>query len=268
MLLNGRMSDRSFTQWQRVPGFARHVVGSFDHIRARSDLDAERLKALGGVRVESPGDLKFAASPLSVDQVELERLKGLLRDRPAWLAASTHPGEEALIADAHRIIALAHPHLLTIIAPRHPERGPALATEFGAPRRAAGQDPPAGEGLWIADTLGELGLLYRLTPTAFVGRSLIAPGGGQNPLEPARLGCAVVVGPHTGNFDDHVSLLRDAGGLVEVTDALTLGQFVSKMLDCPDERCRLGKHAMASVQRHADLPARTAEALLALIAGP
>ena len=90
-----------------------------------------------------------------------------------------------------------HPGLLTIIAPRHPDRGPALAAELNAPRRAAGQDPPSDAGIWIADTMGELGLWYRLAPIAFVGRSLIAPGGGQNPLEPARLGCAIAVGPYT-----------------------------------------------------------------------
>jgi 3-deoxy-D-manno-octulosonic-acid transferase len=113
--------------------------------------------------------------------------------------------------------------------------------------------------------VGELGLWYRLAPIAFVGRSLIPPGGGQNPLEPARLGCAIAVGPHTGNFNDHIALLRDAGGLVEVTDAETLASFVSGMLDNPDQRRRLGDHAAVAVRRHADLPARTAETLLSLL---
>ena len=146
----------------------------------------------------------------------------MLAGRPVWLAASTHPGEEALVAAAHRELAPRYPGLLTIIAPRHPDRGPELAAELKAPRRTAGQDPPAGAGIWIADTMGELGLWYRLAPIAFVGRSLLAPGGGQNPLEPARLGCCIAVGPHTGNFTDHVALLRQAGGLVEVADAAAL----------------------------------------------
>ena len=267
MLLNARMSDRSFSLWQHVPGFARRVLGGFAHLRARGDQDAERLKALGATRVESPGDLKFAAPPLPVDQAELDRLSADLAGRPIWLAASTHPGEEALIAEAHRELAPRYPGLLTIIAPRHPDRGPALAAELNAPRRAAEQDPPLGEGIWIADTMGELGLWYRLAPIAFVGRSLVAPGGGQNPLEPARLGCAIAVGPHTGNFIDHVALLRDAGGLVEVADAAALARFVAAMLDNPDQRRRLGEHASASVRRHADLPAQTADALLSLLAG-
>ena len=96
---------------------------------------------------------------------------------------------------------------MTIIAPRHPERGATIPADA---YRSRGDDPPA-EGVWVADTLGELGLLFRLAGTAFIGRSLLPPGGGQNPLEPARLGCAIAVGPHTGNFTDHVAMLRAAG---------------------------------------------------------
>jgi 3-deoxy-D-manno-octulosonic-acid transferase len=265
MLINARMSGRAFRHWQYAPDFARHVLGTFARIQARGEEDAKRLQMLGFAHVESPGDLKLAAPPLPVDRVELDRLKTGLAGRSVWLAASTHPGEEALIAAVHNTVVRNHPGLLTIIAPRHPDRGPALAAELCAPRRAAGQDPPSGEGIWIADTMGELGLWYRLAPIAFVGRSLIGPGGGQNPLEPARLGCAIASGPHTGNFTDHIALLRDAGGLVEVADGAALAQFVSAMLDNPGQRRRLSERAEASVRCHADLPARTAEALLSLL---
>jgi len=265
MLVNARMSDRSFGNWQYVPGLARRVLGGFARVQARGQQDAERLTALGATHVDSPGDLKFAAPPLPVDQTELDRLRKALDGRPVWLAASTHPGEESLIAETHRTLVATHPGLLTIIAPRHPERGPALAAELGAPRRSAGEQPPVGAGMWIVDTMDELGLWYRLAPVAFVGRSFVTPGGGQNPLEPGRLGCAIAVGPHTGNFSDHVALLRDAGGLVEVANAPALARFVGGMLDNPDQCRRLGQHAAASVSRHADLPARTAEALLSLL---
>jgi 3-deoxy-D-manno-octulosonic-acid transferase len=264
MLVNARMSDQSFTQWQRVPGFARRILSGFTRIQARGDKDAERLRALGAAHVECPGDLKFAARPLPVDEVELDRLRKLLGDRPVWLAASTHPGEEILIAAAHRAVAVSHPGLVTIIAPRHPGRGAALAAQLGCRRRAAAEDPPAG-GLWIADTMGELGLWYRLAPIALVGRSLLAPGGGQNPLEPARLGCAIAVGPYTGNFTDHVALLRDARGLVEVDGEAALVRFVGEMLDDPDGRTRLCERAASCVRRHAGLPDLTAEALLSLL---
>src|SRR6202012_1808235 len=122
-------------------------------------------------------------------KAEYDRLHTTSAGRPVWLAASTHPNEETVIAATHRPLAPRYPNLLTIIVPRHPERGPELAAAFQATRRTAGQGPPAGAGIWIADTLGELGLWYRLAPITFVGRSLVAPGGGQNPLEPARLGC-------------------------------------------------------------------------------
>ncbi len=265
MLLNARMSDRSFERWRRVPGFARRVLSGFSLVQARGDADADRLRALGARHVDSPGDLKFAAPPLPGDPVELARLRAVVNGQPVWLAASTHPGEETLIAATHRIVAQRYPGLLTIIAPRHPDRGVALATELGAPRRSAGEGPPGGGGIWIADTLGELGLWYRLAPIAFVGRSLIAPGGGQNPLEPARLGCAIAVGPYTGNFTDHVALLREAGGLVQVAGPEDLAAFVSAMIDDAERRRCMGERAAASVRRYAELPARSAEALLSLL---
>jgi 3-deoxy-D-manno-octulosonic-acid transferase len=195
-------------------------------------------------------------------------LQALLAGRPVWLAASTHPGEEALAFAAHRKIAARHPDLLTILAPRHPERGPAIAAE-AAPlpvRRRALVDAPPAEGVWLVDTLGELGLWYRLAPIAFVGRSLVPPGGGQNPLEPARLGCAIAVGPHTGNFQEHVALLREAGALVEVTDAAALAGFVTAMLAEPAQRRDMGCRAAAVVQRHGDLAEHTAAVLLDLLA--
>ena len=163
-----------------------------------------------------PGDLKLAAPPLPADEAEVRRLREMVAGRPVWLAASTHPGEEDVILAAHRGLVADHPGLLTIIAPRHPERGAEHRPPAGY--RSRGEDPPV-EGVWVADTLGELGLLYRLAGIAFIGRSLLAPGGGQNPLEPARLGCAIAVGPHTGNFTDHVAMLRAAGGLTVVRDA-------------------------------------------------
>lgn len=264
ILLNARMSDRSFTRWRRAPWFARHLLSGFARVQARSEQDAERLRLLGARGLDSPGDLKFAAPPLPVDQAELERLAALLAHRPVWLAASTHPGEDELVAAAHRQIAATHPGLVTIIAPRHPDRGPALAAELCAPRRAAGEPPPP-EGIWIADTMGELGLWYRIAPIAFVGRSLVMPGGGQNPLEPARLGCAIAVGPYTANFSDHVALLRKAGGLVEVADAAALARFVCLMLDEPARCARQGATAAASVRRHADLAEQTAETLLSML---
>jgi 3-deoxy-D-manno-octulosonic-acid transferase len=267
MLINGRLSDRSLVRWRRVPGLARQVLGEFARVQARSETDAARLREFGCCAVTAPGDLKLAAAPLPVDEGELHRLKTVLAGRPVWLAASTHPGEETLMFAVHRALAERHSGLLTVIAPRHPERGAAIAATAGdipATRRALSEAPPP-EGVWIVDTLGELGLWYRLTGLAFVGRSLIPPGGGQNPLEPARLGCAVAVGPHTGNFADHVAMMREAGGLIIVRDVTDLTRWVGEMLGDPG-RCRaMAEAAAASVRRHGELPRRTAAALLELL---
>ncbi len=267
MLVNGRMSDRSLARWRRAPGLARHVIGGVARVQARSETDAARLRELGCRCVAAPGDLKLAAPPLPVDQTELDRLGELLAGRPLWLAASTHPGEETLILAAHRRLAAGHPGLLTIIAPRHPERGGAIAEEAGGvavARRSLGEGPPM-EGVWIVDTLGELGLWYRLSGIVFVGRSLVAPGGGQNPLEPARLGCAIAVGPSVGNFTDHVGILRAAGALAVVQDVAELTRWVDALLHDPVRRQAMGEAAAASLEHHGDLPRRTAAALLDLV---
>ena len=269
LLVNARLSQRSFNRWRRVPRLAQQLMGTFELILARSEADGARFRALGARSVEAAGDLKFAAPPLPVDPIEQARLSALLRGRPIWLAASTHPGEDPLVFDAHRQIATLHPDLLTILAPRHPERGASIAAE-AAPlivtRRALGQDPP-GRGVWVADTLGELGLLYRLTPIVFVGRSLLPPGGGQNPLEAARLGCAIAMGPYTANFIESVGLLRDADALETVANAPTLAEFVNAMLSDPSRRIGMACRAATVVRRYSDLPARIARTLLQLLHG-
>ena len=262
MLINARLSDRSLARWRRVPGLARQMLGGFTQVQPRSATDAERLRALGCCRVGRPGDLKLAAPPLPADEAEVRRLQKIVASRPVWLAASTHPGEEDAILAAHRELAADHPGLLTIIAPRHPERGASIRA---AGYRSRGEDPPA-EGVWVADTLGELGLLYRLAGIAFIGRSLVPPGGGQNPLEPARLGCAIAVGPHTGNFTDHVAMLRAAGGLTVVRDATELRWWADGLFRDPALRRAMAAAAAAAIERHGDLPRRTAAALLELLA--
>lgn len=271
MLVNARMSARSFSRWQLVPGIAQALLGGFSRIHAQDEAAAERLRVLGGRGVTVPGDLKQAAPPLPVDTAELARLQALLAGRPVWLAASTHPGEETLIFRAHRSLAATHPGLLTIIAPRHPERGPAIAAEaapLAVARRAAGELPAAETGVWVVDTLGEMGLWYRLAPIVFVGRSLIPPGGGQNPLEPARLGCAIAVGPYTDNFTGHVSRLQESGALITVAHEAALAGFVTSLLADPARLSRMADQAMGVARDESGVVAATATALLDLAGGP
>ncbi len=265
MLVNARMSARSQRGWRRAPGLAREILGSFDRVHPQSQADADRLQELGARGIEAAGNLKLAAAPLPADADQLARLQAAIGQRPVWLAASTHPGEEAVAAAVHRRLVQAHPDLLTIVAPRHPQRGAALAIELGAPRRGAGEGPPPGAGIWIADTMGELGLLYRLAPVVFVGRSLVGQGG-QNPLEPARLGCAVAVGPHTANFADTVARLIQAQALTIVADEAALAAWVGTMLTDPTARARAAQAAMAAADGEAALPARIAASLRSMLA--
>jgi 3-deoxy-D-manno-octulosonic-acid transferase len=271
VLLNARLSARSAARWQRLGSAARTVFGRFERVLAQSAADAERFAALGARRVSTPGNLKFAAAPLPVDTAELDRLRGLLAGRPVWLAASTHPGEEPPVLDAHARLAASRPGLLTMVVPRHPARGAgiaALCAAWPTTRRAAGQDPPTQSGVWIADTMGELGLFYRLAPLAFIGGSLVAHGG-QNPLEAARLGCALAAGPHMANFLDMERLLRAAGALAPVTDAASLAAWAGALLDDPPRRAAIGQAARQAAAADDALPALVAATLLGLLpAGP
>jgi 3-deoxy-D-manno-octulosonic-acid transferase len=265
MLINARMSARSHAAWSRAPWAARFILSGFTHIHARGEEDAQRLRTLGATRVEVAGDLKLAAEELPADPVILRDMRDRLAGRPVFLAASTHPGEETLIQKVHEELRQSFPGLLTIVAPRHPERGPELAETLRAPSRQRGQPPPAAEGMWIADTLGELGLWYRLGQVAFVGRSLVPPGGGQNTLEPARLGCAIATGPRTENFTSHVELLRAADALEITPDVHALSRFAGAMLADPAARSRMGERAKAAVDVPATLPYHTARALLGMM---
>jgi 3-deoxy-D-manno-octulosonic-acid transferase len=267
MLMNARLSPRSYERWRRMPAFARSVLRGFDRIEARSEDDAERLCSLGARDVDTPGDLKFAAPPLPVDEVELDRLRSVLNGRPIWVAASTHPGEDQVIIDVHRSLAARHPGMLTIIVPRHPERGRGiieLAAALPVSRRAAPAEPPASGGIYVADTLGELGLWYRLAGIVFIGGSLV-PHGGQNPLEAARLGCAIAAGPHMGNFAVAVEALERAGAICRITDAADLAGWADTVLTDPLRRHAMGEAARAAADRWADLPERCADALLGLL---
>ena len=262
-LVNARLSARSARQWARVPGFARAVLGRLAWVAAQSGADADRLAALGAPRVDAPGNLKQAAAPLPVDAAELARLQALLGDRPRLLAASTHPADDTIVAACHAALGARHPGLLTIMVPRHPERGAALAACYGAARRGAGEPPPQA-GLWVADTLGELGLLYRCCPLVLMGKSFAA-GGGQNPWEPAQLGCAIVCGPDMQNFTETVAQLAAAGALTQVADSAALVEALDLLLRDPARLAQAGESGRRATATATDLPHLLAGRLLALM---
>ena len=247
-LVNARMSEASRRGWSRAPGLARALVGAFSTIQAQSREDAERFASLGAREVGVPGNLKAASEPLAADPAALAALAAAIGDRPRWLAASTHQGEERLAALVHRRLAPRHPGLLTVVVPRHPARGGEIAAEAAAlglsvARRSAGASPGPDVDLYLADTLGELGLFYRLAPLSFVGNSLNPGGGGHNPLEPARLGATILSGPRVHNFADAFAALAAADALVAVADEEELAASLDRLLRDPAEASRRAEAA-------------------------
>jgi 3-deoxy-D-manno-octulosonic-acid transferase len=266
-LVNARLSARSARRWALAPGMARAMLGAFRLVLAQSEADAQRIAALGARAVAVPGNLKWAAPPLPADAAALARLRAILAGRPAWVMASTHDGDEALAARVHAAVAAAHPSLLTIIVPRHPERGAAIAAALGgAPRRSQGDDPTGP--VWLADTLGELGLMFRLAPVVAMGKSFTPPGGGQNPLEPARLGAAVAFGPLMHNFSEIAARLLAAGAAQQVADASGLAGFVTRMLNDPARLARMGAAAADVAAHEAGVLDRVLDALGPLLPPP
>ncbi|WP_230533176.1 3-deoxy-D-manno-octulosonic acid transferase [Microvirga roseola] len=234
VLVNGRMSDRSFRRWQKWPGIIKSLLERFALCLAQSTDDAERLARLGAPRVVMTGNLKFDAAPPPADPRVVAHLSGLVAGRPVWLAASTHPGEESVIIAVHRALAKRHPHLLTIIAPRHPHRGPevaAIAAQAGlrAGRRSEGMHPDRPTDIYVADTVGEMGLFYRLSPIVLMGGTLVAIGG-HNPIEPAKLGAAILHGPHVHTANEIYAAIDKARGALMVKDSSSLARAVSELL--------------------------------------
>jgi 3-deoxy-D-manno-octulosonic-acid transferase len=249
-LVNARLSERSFRGWSRAPGLARRLLSAFDLCLAQDEGVARRLMALGASSVQIAGSLKADAPPLPVDETSLSALRAAVGARRLFLAASTHPGEEEAVMRAAHALRKNGLDALTIIVPRHPARGAeieALAKSHGlmAVRRATGAPPSPETKLYVADTMGELGLFYRAAPFAFLGGSLV-PHGGQNPLEPARLGTAIVTGPHTHNFEEIFPVLLAAQGDGLVHSAEDLSRLVQKLIADPVATAQLGARAKSA----------------------
>jgi 3-deoxy-D-manno-octulosonic-acid transferase len=234
MLMNARISAKSWRAWRRAPWMIRHILATFDLCMAQTELDAERLRNLGATRVACPGNLKFAADPLPADSDALVELEEATAARPRWLAFSTHPGEEDPVVVAHAILMKNFPDILTIIVPRHPARGSEIETiiaghNLTSAARSRDEAVDNETQILIADTMGELGVYFRLTDIAFVGGSLV-PHGGQNPIEPARLGCAIIHGPHMDNFLAIESELNTAGASSLASTAEEIAREVGMLL--------------------------------------
>jgi len=271
MLVNARVSERSARRWAGAPGMAAALVRLFAAIDAQERSSAGRLAAMGADpgRVAVAGNLKALVDPPDCDGKALAALQAQLEGRPVWLAVSTHALEELAVAQAHRATGLAG--LLTILAPRHPERGAEIAAllagqGFAVARRMRGELPGPRTDFWVADTLGEAGLWFRLAPVSFVGGSL-APHGGHNPFEAAALRSAILHGPSTENFAPAFAALDAAGGAEQVDGGEALGAAVARLLS--DAVARGAMVAAAERVRRTAAPDVTALAarVLALMGG-
>jgi 3-deoxy-D-manno-octulosonic-acid transferase len=265
ILINGRLSERSFRRWRLLPRTIGALLSQFDLCLAQSADDAARYAGLGAPRISTTGNLKLDAPAPSADEVKLYALKLAIGHRPVIAAASTHPGEEAAMIDAHRKLKHSFPGLLTVLAPRHPERGPGIAdiakvAGLGVRLRSHGQLPEVDTDIYVADTLGELGLTYRIAPIVFMGGSLVSHGG-QNPIEAVKLGAAILHGPHVFNFAEIYAALDQSGGAEQIADAGKLPLRIGTLLKEPEARAVVAATGLRSIETLVGALDRTVSAL-------
>ena len=265
IVVNGRLSERSFGRWRKVPRVIAALLDRFDLCLAQSAADAERYAKLGAPRVIAAGNLKLDVPALPADQNSLQQLREIIDKRPVIAAASTHPGEEAAVIAVHRQLRAKFPSLLTIIVPRHPARGgniAEIAKDAGlvVAQRSRREQPMPDIGVYVADTLGELGLFYRIAPIVFMGGSL-ASHGGQNPIEAIRLGAAVLHGPHVWNFAEIYAVLDAAHGAELVLNEETLAARLAAWLSDPAARRAAANAAAATMSELGGAIERTLAAL-------
>ncbi|HEY3777515.1 MAG TPA: 3-deoxy-D-manno-octulosonic acid transferase [Rhizomicrobium sp.] len=267
-LVNARMSARSFAGWRRVPASARRVLACFDICLAQEETSAERLRSLGAGNVRVSGNLKADVEPGPPDCARFAELAHAVGVRPVLLAASTHPGEDETLLPAHDTLRRNFPDLLTIIAPRHPARGADIAMLCGARpvvRRSQNVLPRSDTAVYVADTLGELSLLFAVAPFAFMGGSLVAHGG-QNPLEAARMQRPVMAGPYTDNFAPSYAAVFAAQGAGRVHSCAEIVAVARHWLEDADAARRAGSAAAEAAHALGGALEKTRIAVEALLA--
>lgn len=272
ILVNGRMSERSARRWKMAPGLARRLLGGFDVCLAQSLEERGRFANLGARNAKALGNLKFAAPPLPAREFDLALMRKNIAGRPVWLAASTHAPEEQWIAEAHRILKNRFPDLLTIIVPRHQTRGEEVEADLvksghAVARRSTGQPVQADTEIYLADTIGELGLFYRVSPLVFIGGSLIRHGG-QNPLEPSRFGCAILHGPHMFNFAEIIGDYASHDASIEASGIEELAATAGRLLGDEEACRRLGDAARLRAEAQAGVLDRVTEEIARFIEKP
>jgi 3-deoxy-D-manno-octulosonic-acid transferase len=274
-LINARMTNKSIKGWaNRLPS-ARVLFDAFALAIPADSRTQEALSLFRTGPVGQPGNLKLAAPAPGLDAREVKALGSQLKERPVWLAASTHAGEESVILAAHAALCLASPKALLILAPRHPDRATDVEVDcrkagFIPVRRSRGDVPQLGHGVWLWDTLGELGLAMSLAPVTFVAGSLAPDIGGHNPVEPARLGSAIVSGASVSNFADLYGALEEAGGAVMLDEPSSdrLALAIADLMGNSERASAMKAAALRVVDAGVGAMDASVAALLALLNGP
>jgi 3-deoxy-D-manno-octulosonic-acid transferase len=256
-LINARISDTSARRWKRFPKSARYILGQFSMIHTQDARTTAHLHDLGQSHAQTGQNLKSIAGPLPYDEAELTRLRTTLSDRPLWLAASTHPGEDEIMLEVHKALLKAYPDLLLILVPRHPERATAIETliaDYGLEgvKRSAGEQITGKTQVYLADTIGETGLWVALCPITCLGGSFTLVGG-HNPYEPAYAGSAILHGGQTANFAQAYTDLDAKGGAVQVKDASELGATLRQLLSTPAQLDQMRETARAFAKQQGDM---------------
>ncbi len=265
-LVNARISARSAERWGWAESVAA-LLAAFDMVLAQDEDVAARFRGLGAHNVQVVGSLKADAPPLAVDDEALAAMRRAIGERPVLLAAQTHPGEDETLLPAHDALRAQFPDLLTILVPRHTERGADLEMLCGARafrRRSTGGQISAQTAIYIADTMGEMGLFYRLTHFCFLGGTLV-PLGGHNPLEPARLHCAVLSGPNIASAPKAYEAIFAAQGFGLVTSSADIAREAAKLLSDAELAKAAGDAAARGAATLVGRGGRTADALKVLL---
>ena len=264
-LVNARMSPRSLRRWTKWRAAGRRLVGAFSYVSAADARTKDALAELRPAPLGAPGNLKLAAPAPRVDTAARASLEAEIGVRPIWLAASTHQGEDEIVLAAHESLRRDFPNALVIIAPRHPERGENISRLAGnAPLRSRGAGP-GNAAVYIADTLGELGTLYDLAPVSLVAGSLLPQLKGHNPIEPAKLGSAIISGPHIESFQEMFDAMFAAGAATRVQGAESLAAEVTHLWRDEAARASQVEAARIITAEGSDALARTLDAVLALL---
>lgn len=267
-LINARLSEKSYKRWKLLRFMIKPMLNTFSVILGQSDEESARYVDLSAQNVFTSGNLKFAAEPLSYDKKELSMLKKAIVNRPVLLFASTHDPEERIALQVHNVLKKKHPKLLTIIIPRHPERGPKIREmiNISCAQRSKNEPLKSETEVYLADTLGELGLFYKLCPITFIGNSLSEkPGGGHNPIEPAHLDCAIVYGPIMHNFKLIDAEMTAAEAVLKTQSIEGTIQVLSDLLNNPEKQTGLSRNAKTYAQSKQDVLPDILEKLTPLI---